>query len=121
MFCEACGALGAKLRCGRCREACYCNRACQEEAWKKGHKLKCVNNAAKLGTALTAPPPPAAVAAAARFEPSIIKQARHNSAGHNSVPASRRHDTTPCKGVQISTKRHNSVPTLAGGAGMGRE
>ena len=64
MFCEACGAPGAKFSCGRCSEAYYCNSACQKEAWKMGHKLKCVKNAANAAKApgATALAPTAAAA-----------------------------------------------------------
>jgi hypothetical protein len=64
MFCEACGAPGAKFSCGRCREAYYCTSACQKEAWKMGHKLKCVKNAANAAKApgATALAPTAAAA-----------------------------------------------------------
>ena len=62
-FCEACGALGAKLCCGRCHEAYYCNIVCQKKAWKKGHKSKCVPKTDKPPSAArAAPPPPAATA-----------------------------------------------------------
>ena len=63
MFCEDCGAPSATLRCGRCREAYYCNITCQKHAWKKGHKHKCVTNAA--GTQSAKPHTAAAAAAAA--------------------------------------------------------
>ena len=61
-LCEACGAAGAKLRCGRCHEAVYCDRACQRVAWGEGHKSKCVRKAAKPSAAgaAVAPPPPTA-------------------------------------------------------------
>ncbi|KAL7545358.1 hypothetical protein ACHAWF_008706 [Thalassiosira exigua] len=29
------------LRCARCRIALYCNKECQIDHWKRGHKLKC--------------------------------------------------------------------------------
>ena len=29
------------LRCGNCKIACYCNKECQINAWKGGHKTKC--------------------------------------------------------------------------------
>ena len=28
--------------CGRCHKAWYCSKACQKEAWKKGHKNICI-------------------------------------------------------------------------------
>jgi Flp pilus assembly protein TadD len=61
-FCEACGALGAKLCCGRCHEAYYCNIVCQRKAWKKGHKSKCVPKTDKPPSAARAAPPPPAAA-----------------------------------------------------------
>jgi hypothetical protein len=49
-FCDQCRAPGTKmLRCGKCKEATYCSKACQTDAWKRGHKTKCV-------AAPTAPP-----------------------------------------------------------------
>ena len=39
--CDGCGADGARLRCGRCKSAFYCSRACQAAAWTKGHKRAC--------------------------------------------------------------------------------
>ena len=65
-FCEACGALGAKLCCGRCHEACYCNIVCQRDAWKKGHKSKCVPKTGKPPSAARAAPPPPPTTAAPR-------------------------------------------------------
>ena len=50
-FCDQCGASGTKmLRCGKCKEATYCSKECQTDAWKRGHKTKCV------AAAPTAPP-----------------------------------------------------------------
>ena len=45
--CDGCGADGARLRCGRCKSAFYCSRACQAAAWTKGHKRACPRLAAK--------------------------------------------------------------------------
>jgi Flp pilus assembly protein TadD len=66
-LCDACGTAGAKLRCGRCHEAVYCDRACQKMAWRKGHKSKCAPKAAKPSAAgaVAAPPPPPPTAGSA--------------------------------------------------------
>jgi hypothetical protein len=40
MKCDHCGAPGAPLRCGRCRDATYCSQHCQRAAWK-AHKVSC--------------------------------------------------------------------------------
>jgi hypothetical protein len=43
--CDVCGkcALGHKMkRCGRCKQAFYCSRECQETGWRKGHKSNCI-------------------------------------------------------------------------------
>ena len=51
-FCDNCGMsssvllhkYGKKLlRCTRCKIALYCNKDCQVEAWKRGHKRHCVS------------------------------------------------------------------------------
>jgi Flp pilus assembly protein TadD len=60
-LCEACGADGARLRCARCHETYYCDAVYQKEAWRKGHKSKCVKS--EKPSAAAAPPPPAAVTA----------------------------------------------------------
>jgi hypothetical protein len=38
--CGACGELGARLACSRCKRVHYCHAACQKKAWK-AHKLVC--------------------------------------------------------------------------------
>jgi hypothetical protein len=43
--CDVCGkcALGHKMkRCGKCKQAFYCTRECQETAWRKGHRRNCI-------------------------------------------------------------------------------
>lgn len=40
--CSLCGNPSASLkRCARCKDARYCDDACQRKHWKKGHKLVC--------------------------------------------------------------------------------
>ncbi|KAG8689791.1 hypothetical protein FRC09_012256 [Ceratobasidium sp. 395] len=40
--CSLCGNPSASLkRCGRCKQARYCDDNCQRKHWKKGHKLVC--------------------------------------------------------------------------------
>ena len=43
--CSHCGqtpTAGTELKtCGRCRRVLYCDKYCQRDAWKKGHKLVC--------------------------------------------------------------------------------
>ena len=42
MPCSACGATPTRLMiCARCKTARYCNRACQKEHWRAGHKMEC--------------------------------------------------------------------------------
>lgn len=48
-LCAGCGAVGTGMkRCGRCQVAYYCAPACQERAWKEGHKITCVKGGEKL-------------------------------------------------------------------------
>ena len=39
--CEATSAVNDQFRCSKCKVARYCNRHCQRNAWKGGHKQKC--------------------------------------------------------------------------------
>ena len=40
--CAFCGKAGDKLRrCARCRTVAYCDRTCQKQDWKQGHKQVC--------------------------------------------------------------------------------
>ena len=39
-ICDACGGLGAFLRCGRCKSARYCTPYCQKRHWPR-HKGVC--------------------------------------------------------------------------------
>ena len=41
MSCDACGKVGAHLKCTRCRTTRYCDRDCQVAHWKSGHKAAC--------------------------------------------------------------------------------
>jgi len=40
--CSNCETVGAKLKCSNCRVSRYCNKACQLQHWKDGHKEMCV-------------------------------------------------------------------------------
>ena len=40
-MCGACGAPNPSQRCSKCKSAIYCDRTCQTQAWKKGHKQEC--------------------------------------------------------------------------------
>ena len=40
IVCAACGAAGARLKCGGCRRAHYCDAACQKRDWR-AHKAAC--------------------------------------------------------------------------------
>lgn len=35
-------------KCNRCKVAYYCNKKCQAEDWKTGHKLECIDENKKL-------------------------------------------------------------------------
>lgn len=40
--CWSCSKPSSKLlRCGRCKEATYCDKKCQTDHWKNGHKCEC--------------------------------------------------------------------------------
>lgn len=68
--CERCGKDDQKLlKCGRCKEAHYCSRKCQQEAWP-GHKHTCRaprKDAATADDYDTATPPWATVSNATEF------------------------------------------------------
>ncbi|KIM23535.1 hypothetical protein M408DRAFT_252994 [Serendipita vermifera MAFF 305830] len=40
--CAACGKMGCKSQCSRCRVVRYCSPECQVSHWKNGHKTTCV-------------------------------------------------------------------------------
>ena len=48
--CAACGGVGARMKCGRCRGATYCSAACQRQHWPK-HKPSCVKKKSPLSAA----------------------------------------------------------------------
>ena len=40
--CDACGEGGVPLKCcAKCRDAWYCSKKCQREAWKDHHRAEC--------------------------------------------------------------------------------
>lgn len=48
--CDVCGGGAGRLQaCGRCRAVRFCSRACQERAWRAGHKAECVVTAGGCG------------------------------------------------------------------------
>jgi len=48
--CDVCGGGGGRLQaCGRCRAVRFCSRACQERAWRAGHRAECVETATGCG------------------------------------------------------------------------
>ena len=58
-FCEHCGKVGARARCGRCKKVFFCDGRCQRKGWPK-HKLSCGTKAkppAKLSAPAPAPKP----------------------------------------------------------------
>ena len=42
--CEACGAEGATMHCGKCGMVFYCSRECQKRNWKRLHKHVCTTD-----------------------------------------------------------------------------
>ena len=41
--CGGCGINNIKLKKCPCLTVCYCNKQCQKNHWKNGHKDKCIN------------------------------------------------------------------------------
>jgi len=65
--CGACGKEGVSKTCSGCKQVKYCNRTCQSQHWKGGHKARCMVIQATTAADEVAPrqPTPAEIAPAA--------------------------------------------------------
>jgi hypothetical protein len=45
------------VRCGACRQVCYCGRQCQQAHWSS-HKAPCLQPRSKMGARAPKKPPP---------------------------------------------------------------